>query len=136
MQNNHPAVGRNLRAESTSKRCILRTIRLFFLQGWAWYRGNCKNTIDCLAAYFSWTDIEVIQRKFVARRTSFFERDRHFHLRRRDGQIHLDRLRQHLMKPCLAHLVKCKSLSWSAIIANHWLMAVRGFRNSLRIRLL
>ena len=28
---------------------------------------NCIDTIGCLAAYFSWTDIEVIQRKFVAR---------------------------------------------------------------------
>ena len=83
--------GRNPRAAPTSKRRILRTIRLFFLQGWAWYRGNYIGSIGRLAAFFAWPDISSIQQQLASKRMWWFERDCHFHLRRQDGAIHLQK---------------------------------------------
>ena len=91
MQDPNSEVGRNLRAPATRKRSIMRTIRLFFLQGWAWYRGNYIGDIGRLAAFFAWPDIQEVQQKLTAKRTWWFERDRHFHLRRQDGIVHLNR---------------------------------------------
>ena len=44
-----------------------------------------------LAAFFPEQDIAYVQATFTARRTCWFERDRHFHLRRQDGTVHLQR---------------------------------------------
>ena len=91
MNNPNLEEGRNPRAVTTGKRKILRTIRLFFLQGWAWYRGNYIGSIGRLAAFFAWPDISSIQQQLTSKRTWWFERDRHFHLRRQDGAIHLQK---------------------------------------------
>ena len=91
MQQNVRQGGRNNRAPATCKRSILRTIRLFFLQGWAWYRGNLVADVGRLAALFSWDDISLAHDKLASRRTWWFERDYHFHLRRQDGVVHLQR---------------------------------------------
>ena len=81
----------NSRAPATVKRSIMRTLRLFFLQGWAWYRGHLLSTADRLTAFFSAQDIAHVRHQINARRHWWFERDSHFHLRRQDGAVHLDR---------------------------------------------
>ena len=83
--------GGNFRAQITVKRSILRTLRLSFLQGWAWYRGNLIDNANRLAAFFPAQDIAYVRDKIAARKHWWFERDAHFHLRRQDGVVHLDK---------------------------------------------
>ena len=124
MQQNVRQGGRNNRAPATCKRSILRTIRLFFLQGWAWYRGNLVADVGRLAALFSWDDISLAHDKLASRRTWWFERDCHFHLRRQDGVVHLQRpsndtqrsSRQTELRIQKLHLLtyNCQSLGYGA----------------------
>ena len=74
----------------------MRTIRLFLLQGWAWYKGNLISDVGRLAAFFPWQDITTVKDKMNACRNWWFERDQFFHLRRQDGVVHLQQPGQHL----------------------------------------
>lgn len=61
MSLNNERPGRNHHANSTAKRSILRALRLFYLQGWTWYRGNLINNADRLAAFFPACDINYVR---------------------------------------------------------------------------
>ena len=107
--------GRNIHAPSTVKRSIMRALRLFFLQGWTWYRGNLINTTDRLAAFFPASDIEYVRTKVNTRRSWWFERDPHFHLRRRDGVVHLHKPSHPLQSPDISRpaLTRLKLLTYN-----------------------
>ena len=107
--------GRNIHAPSTVKRSIMRALRLFFLQGWTWYRGNLINTTDRLAAFFPASDIEYVRTKVNTRRSWWFERDPHFHLRRRDGVVHLHKPSRPLQAPDISRpaLTRLKLLTYN-----------------------
>ena len=108
---------RNHHVHTTVKRSVKRALRLFFLQGWIQYRGHLINTVDRLAAFFHAHDIEFERGQINAKRHWWYERDSHFHLRRQDGVVHLER--QHLrnrrrdVEDSMQHLATLKLLTYN-----------------------
>lgn len=108
---------RNHHVHTTVKRSVKRALRLFFLQGWIQYRGHLISTVDRLAAFFHAHGIEFVRGQINAKRHWWYERDSHFHLRRQDGVVHLER--QHLrnrrrdVEDSMQHLARLKLLTFN-----------------------
>ena len=105
--------GRNNHAPSTVKRSIMRALRLFFLQGWAWYQGHLISSPDRLAAFFPAADIAYVQTKVRARRHWWFERDPLFHLKGQDGAVHVPRPGRGRPAPVSERLTSLKLLTYN-----------------------